>query len=46
MGLPLDEPFRGAQLYFSMTADQVKAAFAKRIRSDGFVQIVRGPAPQ
>lgn len=46
IGLPLDEPVRGAQLYFSMTADQVKAAFAKWIRPDGFVQIVRGPAPQ
>ena len=46
IGLPLDEPVRGAQLYFSMTADQVKAAFAKWIRPDEFVQIVRGPAPQ
>lgn len=46
IGLPLDEPVRGAQIYFSMTADQVKAAFAKWIRPDGFVQIVRGPAPQ
>jgi zinc protease len=46
IGLPLDEPFRGAQLYFSMSADQVKAAFAKWIRPDEFVQIVRGPAPQ
>ena len=46
IGLPLDEPVRGAQLYFSMSADQVKAAFAKWIRPDEFVQIVRGPAPQ
>jgi zinc protease len=46
IGLPLDEPVRGAQIYFSMTANQVKAAFAKWIRPDGFVQIVRGPAPQ
>ncbi len=46
IGLPLDEPVRGAQIYFSMTADQVKAAFEKWIRPDGFVQIVRGPAPQ
>ena len=44
IGLPLDEPIRGAQLYFSMTADQVRAAFAKWIRPDQFVQIVRGPA--
>ncbi len=46
IGLPLDEPIRGAELYFSMTADQVKAAFAKWIRPDEFVQIIRGPAPQ
>jgi hypothetical protein len=29
-----------------MTADQVRQAFAKRIRIDGFVQVVRGPPPQ
>ena len=46
IGLPLDEPVRGADKYFSMTADQVKAAFAKWIRPDQFVQVVRGPAPQ
>jgi zinc protease len=46
IGLPLDEPFRAAKLYFSMTADQVREVFAKRIRIDGFVQVVRGPAPQ
>lgn len=46
IGLPLDEPVRGAQIYYSMTAAQVKAAFAKLLRPDGFVQIVRGPAPQ
>ena len=46
LGLPLDEPVRGAQLYFSMNADQVRAAFEKWIRPDEFVQIVRGPAPQ
>ncbi|MGB8457843.1 MAG: insulinase family protein, partial [Candidatus Acidiferrum sp.] len=46
IGLPLDEPVRGAQIYFSMTADKVKAAFEKWIRPEDFVQIVRGPAPQ
>src|SRR5208282_275549 len=46
IGLPLDEPVRGAQIYFSMSAGQVKAAFAKWIRPEEFVQIVRGPAPQ
>jgi zinc protease len=46
IGLPLDEPTRGALIYFSMSAGQVRAAFAKQIRPDDLVQIVRGPAPQ
>ena len=46
IGLPLDEPVRAAKQYFSMTADQVRAAFAKWIRPDGFVQIIRGPTAQ
>lgn len=44
--LPLDEPFRAAQRYFNMTADEVRAAFAKWIRPEDFVQVVRGPAPK
>jgi zinc protease len=43
IGLPLDEPARAGQRYFSLTADEVRAAFAKWIRPDGFVKIVRGP---
>jgi zinc protease len=46
MGLPLDEPLRAAKQYFSMTADQVRGAFTKWVRPDGFVQIIRGPAPE
>ncbi len=46
IGLPLDEPYHAAEKYFSMTADQVRAAFAKWIKPGDFVQIVRGPAPQ
>jgi zinc protease len=46
IGLPLDEPIQGAKHYFSITGDQVKAAFAKWIRPEDFVQIIRGPAPQ
>src|SRR5207237_228282 len=42
LGLPLDEPSRAAQTYFSMSADQIRTAFAKWIRPDGFVQVVRG----
>ena len=43
IGLPLDEPVRGAKQYFGMTADQVRAAFAKQVRPDDFVLISRGP---
>ncbi len=46
IGLPLDEPLHAAKLYFAITADEVRTAFAKRVRPDAFVQIVRGPAPQ
>ena len=46
MGLPLDEPIRAAQKYLSLTAEDVKKAFAKQIRTDNLVQVVRGPAPQ
>jgi zinc protease len=44
IGLPLDEPARSADRYFAMTAADVRAAFAKWIRPDGFVEVVRGPA--
>ena len=44
IGLPLDEPILAAAKYYSLTAEQVKAAFAKLIRPDDFVQVVRGPA--
>jgi zinc protease len=46
MNLPLDEAARAAKRYISMSADEVRLAFAKWIRPDGFVQVVRGPAPQ
>ncbi len=46
IGLPLDEPLRAAKQYFSMTADQVRAAFERWVRPDGFVQIIRGPVPE
>lgn len=46
IGLPLDEPFRAADRYFSMTAAEVKAAFARRIDPGNMVQVVRGPSPQ
>jgi zinc protease len=46
IGLPLDEPIVAAKKYYELTAEQVKAAFARQVRLDDFVQVVRGPAPQ
>jgi zinc protease len=46
LGLPLDEASRGAKRYFALTADEVRLAFEKWIRPNGFVQVVRGPALQ
>jgi len=46
MGLPLDELNRAANRYASLSAAEVRAAFAKWIRPEMFVQVVRGPAPQ
>jgi zinc protease len=46
MGLPLDEPIVAAKKYSALTADDVKAAFAKHVNPDNLVQVVRGPAPQ
>ena len=46
IGLPLDEPTVAAKKYYELSADQVKAAFARQVRIDDFVQVVRGPAPQ
>jgi len=46
MGLPLDEPVQAAARYSALTGEQVKAAFAKWIKPEDFVQVVRGPKPQ
>jgi len=46
LNLPLDEASRAAKKYFALTADDVRAAFARWIRPDAFVQVVRGPLPQ
>ena len=45
IGLPLDESRRMGQRYYDMTADEIRAAFAKWIRPQDFVQVVRGPQP-
>jgi zinc protease len=46
MGLPLDEPVQAAARYSALTGEQVKTAFAKWIKPEDFVQVVRGPKPQ
>jgi zinc protease len=43
-GLPLDEPTRQVEKYMNVNASEIRAAFAKRIRPDDFVQIVCGPS--
>lgn len=43
-GLPLDEPMREVGKYLNVNAGEIRAAFAKRIRPDDFVQVVRGPS--
>jgi zinc protease len=44
--LPLDEPIRAARRYLRLTAEEVRAAFAKWLRLGDLVQIVEGPPPQ
>jgi zinc protease len=46
IGLPLDEPHLAAKRYYVMTADEVRVAFAKRIRPNDFVEVVLGPQPK
>jgi zinc protease len=46
LGLPLDEPVRAAQRYFDMTAEEIRAAFAKWMRPDGLAQVTEGPPPR
>jgi len=43
MGLPLDEPAHAAARYVALTANEVRAAFARWINPDRFVQVVREP---
>jgi zinc protease len=44
-GLPLDEAHRAAETYARLSAADVRAAFAKYVRPDGFVEVVQGPPP-
>ena len=46
LDLPLDEPTRAAQHYMALTAEQVRSAFARRLRTKGLVQVTEGPTPR
>jgi zinc protease len=46
IGLPLDEQRRAAARYLALTAEEIRSAFARRIRPNDFVAVVRGPAPR
>ncbi len=46
LGLPLDEPLRAAKRYVELDAAEVKAAFARQVKTENLVQVVRGPAPK
>jgi zinc protease len=43
-GLPLDEPARAGRRYLSVTAEEIRDAFARWIRPADFVEVVEGPA--
>jgi zinc protease len=43
--LPLDEPIIAGKKYFAISAGEIRKAFAKHVRTDRLVQVVRGPAP-
>ncbi len=46
LGLPLDEPVQAGKIYTTLTAQDVKQAFAKWLRPGGLVQVTQGPAPK
>jgi zinc protease len=46
IGLPLNEPEIAAKHYAKLSAPEVQAAFAKWLRPNDLVEIVRGPNPQ
>ena len=43
---PLDETMRQTNRYLAITAEEIRDAFKKWIRPDGFAQVVQGPPPQ
>jgi len=45
LNLPLQEPSLAAKHYLSLTADEVRAAFARRLRPQDLVLVAEGPEP-
>jgi zinc protease len=45
LDLPLQEPSLAAQHYLALTADQIRAAFARRLRPQDLVRVAEGPKP-
>jgi zinc protease len=45
LGLPLREPSLAAEHYLTLTAEQVKTAFARRLRPEDMVRVTEGPKP-
>ncbi len=46
LGLPLNERDNAAKRYLALTADEVRDAFARVLRTGDLVQVVRGPEPK
>jgi len=44
--LPLDEPILAAHRYVELTAEQVRAAFARWVRPTDLIQVTQGPSPE
>jgi zinc protease len=45
LGLPLNEPTLAAKRYRALSAEQVQATFARRLRLKNLVEVSQGPAP-
>jgi len=44
--LPLDEPILAARKYVKLTAEEVKAAYARWLRPGDLVEVTQGPSPK
>jgi zinc protease len=46
LDLPLNEPTLAAKRYMALTAQQVRSAFARWLRTKDLVQVIEGPSPR